>query len=164
MPLFILLGWTIGLVVGAVALAIMFLALGFAVPAFLGVLAGVLAPALALLAPWVAAALAMLFLIASFLIAYLIATASIAPLLPAATGLATITFPLSSRLSTPGGVPVTIPPTSGEFFARGLLIGLSAATNSIVLSLVLPAGPVLSAWAFTVISLAAIVFVARNRF
>jgi len=163
MPVLIFLGWIIGLVIGAVAVTVAFLALRFPVPAFLGALAGVLAPVIALLPPWAAVALAMFFLVASFWVAYLVATASIAPLLPAATGLATMPFPIRRRLMTPGGVPVTIPATSGEFFARGVLIGLSAATNTVVLSLVPVIGPVLGAWAFTVISLATLIFVARNR-
>jgi hypothetical protein len=165
MPVFIFLGWIIGLVVGTVAVAVAFLALGFPVPAFLGALSGVLGPFIALLPPWVAVALAMFFLVASTLIAYFAATASIAPLLPAATSLATITFPPpSGRFDTPGVVPVTIAATSGEFFGRGVLIGLSAATNTIVLSLVPLVGPVLAAWAFTVISLTTNIFVARTRF
>lgn len=163
MPAFILLGWIIGLVLGAIAGVAAFLALGLGVPGPLGALGAVLAPVIALLPPWIAVALAAVFLVVCFLVAYLIATASIAPLLPVAAGVATITFPLAAPQPTPAGVPVTIPATSGEFFARGVMIGLSAATNAMVLGLMPVVGPVLAGWAFTVISLAAIIFVARNR-
>jgi hypothetical protein len=159
----IFLGWIIGLAVGTVAMTALLVALGVALPIFLNALGSILTPFIAALPPWVAVALATLFLVASFLIVYLIATASIAPLLPAATGLPTITFPLAGKLATPAGVPVTIPATAGEFFARGVLIGLSAAINTVFLSLVPGAGVVLAPWAFTVISLAAVIFVARNR-
>src|SRR5262249_18253440 len=71
------------------------------------------------------------------------------------------TFPLTGKFLTP--VAVTITASLGEFFARGVLIGLSAATNTLILSLVPAVGPLLATWAFIVISLAAIVFVARNR-
>lgn len=163
MPVFIFLGWIVGIVVGVVAVLLPLIALGFAVPAFLATFSAALAPIVALLAPWVAVAIAVLLLIASFIAAYLIATASIAPLLPGLTGVPTLAFPLPMPIATPGGVAVIVPATAGEFFARGVLIGLSAAVNSLVLSLVPLIGPVLTTWAFTVISLGAIIFVARNR-
>ena len=114
MPVFILLGWLVGLVLGGVAIAILFLALGLSLPFALSGLAGILTPLIATLAGWVAVLLALLFLVLCFLLAYFIATASIAPLLPAATGLPTVTFPLLGKLPTPGGVAVTIPATSGQ--------------------------------------------------
>ena len=160
----IFLGWIIGLMIGTVAVTAVLLASGAVVPAFLIALAGVLTPFVAAVGPLIVVALMMLFLVASFLIAYLIATASIAPLLPAATGLPTVTFPPpGGRFLTPAGVPIAIPATAGEFFARGVLIGLSAAINTVLLSLVPGAGIVLAAWAFIVISLAAVVFVGRSR-
>jgi hypothetical protein len=159
----IFLGWIVGLAVGILAVTALLLALGATVPFFLSALAGALTPFIAALAPWLAVALAMLFFVASFLIAYLIATASIAPLLPAATGLPAISFPLMRRLPTPGAVAVTIPVAAGEFFGRGTLIGLSAAVNTVLLSLLPGPGIALGAWAFIVISLAAVIFVARNR-
>jgi hypothetical protein len=164
MAAFIFLGWIVGLMVGAVAVVVLLLALGAAVPGILGAFASVLTPFVGALAPWVAVAFAALLFVAGYLVAYMIATASIAPLLPAATGLVTVTFPPpAGSFATPAGVPVTIPASAGEFFGRGLLIGLSAATNSILLTLVPGAGIVLAVWAFIVISLAAIVFIARNR-
>jgi hypothetical protein len=164
MPVLILLGWLVGLVLGGVAIAILFVALGLSLPFALSGLAGILTPLVAALAVWVAVLLALLFLALCFLLAYLIATASIAPTLPTATGLPAVTFPLPRPLATPAGVAVTIPATPGEFFARGLMIGLSAASNSFVLSLIPLVGGVLAGWAFIVISLTAIIFVARNRF
>lgn len=163
MPVFIFLGWIVGIVLGVIALLLPLMALGFAVPAFLTTLSTVLAPVVALLSPWLAVVIAALFLIVSFIAAYLIATASVAPLLPGLTGVPTLAFPLPTPIATPGAVAVTVPATSGEFFARGMLIGLSVATNALLLGLVPFIGPVLAAWAFIVISLGAIVFVARNR-
>ena len=162
MPAFIFLGWIVGVLVGVVVVLLPLIALGLAVPAFLAPFSAVLATIVALLAPWVAVAIAVVLLVASFVAAYLIATASIAPLLPGLTGVPTLAFPLPSPIATPAGVAVTVPATAGEFFARGVLIGLSAAVNSLVLSLVPLIGPVLTAWTFTVISLGAIIFVARN--
>jgi hypothetical protein len=43
-----------------------------------------------------------------------------------------------------------------------MLIGLTAVINALILSLVPLTGPFLAGWAFTVISLGAIIFVARN--
>lgn len=120
-------------------------------------------PLLAALAPWAAVALGIFFLIACFLAAYLIATAAVAPLLPAATGLSAVTFPLTTPMPTPGGMAVTVPSPPREFFARGVLIGLSAAINAVVLLLLPGAGTALATWAFVVISLAGIIFIARNR-
>jgi hypothetical protein len=162
--MFIFLGWVIGLALGALGVTALLLAVGVAVPAFLTAFAVALASLIAALAPWLAVALAVLFLLACFLMAYGIATASIAPLLPAATGLPTVTFPPpGGAFLVPGGAPVTIPATAGEFFARGLLIGLSAAINAVLLGLLPGAGAPLAVWAFILISLAAVVFVARSR-
>lgn len=166
MPPFILLGWMVGLVLGGIGFAVMLVLLGTAVPAFLTVIVAFLGPLIGLLppwfTPWLVIALAMLFQILCFLLAYTLATRSIAPLLPAATGLTTITFPLAGKLGTPGGA-ITIPATAGEFFGRGMMIGLSAATNALMLSLIPGGGLVLASWAFTVISLSGILFVARSR-
>ena len=43
------------------------------------------------------------------------------------------------------------------------MIGISAMTNSALLVLIPYAGVILASWAFTVISLSAVIFVARNR-
>ncbi|MBL6615488.1 MAG: hypothetical protein ISP49_05190 [Reyranella sp.] len=155
MPVFILLGWLVGLVLGALATVTALLSLGFALQGVLGALGGVLAPMVAALGS-LALAVAILFLVMGFLVAYLIATRSIAPLLPAGA-----TFPLAAPFPTP--VPVTLAATPGEFFGRGLLIGMNVSVDVILLSLVPIVGPVLATWAFTVISLAAVIFVARNR-
>lgn len=161
MPVFIFIGWIAGLLIGVAATLFSFIAFGLSAPPFLGALASLLTPIVASLAPLVAVAIAVFFVVASFLIAYLIATAAIAPLLSALTGVPTLTFPLPGPLPTPGGAPVTTPPTSGEFFGRGMLIGPSAAMNILLLSLL--GGPLLSIWAFVVISLGTIIGVARNR-
>ncbi|MCE9601492.1 MAG: hypothetical protein K8S21_04660 [Gemmatimonadetes bacterium] len=156
MPVFILLGWLVGLLVGSVAMVLFFIALGFGLPVFVTVIATLLGPLAALLSPVLVVVLAAVVLIVATIIAYAIATAGVAPSLPTGT---TFPLPMSVRL-TP---PVTVAPTAGEFFGRGMLIGLSAAANSIMLSLIPPPGSLVSIWAFTVISLSAIIFVARNR-
>jgi hypothetical protein len=170
MAAFIFLGWLLGLILGTLAAALLLLCAGVALPFSLTGLAGLLLPLITAVGPATALVLAAVFMILCFLAGYFIATAGIAPLLPGATGLPAVTFPLPFPLGTPGGVPVTIPPSIGEFFGRGLLIGLSAAINTVLLSAVpsifnvLPViGPVLAGWAFLVISLSAVVFVARNR-
>ena len=60
-------------------------------------------------------------------------------------------------------MPVTLAATSGEFFGRGVLIGLNAAINVILLEPIPVVGPLIATWAFVVISLSAVLFVARNR-
>lgn len=97
-----------------------------------------------------------------YVVAYSIATRSIAPLLPPLVR-GTITFPAGGRIFPASGSATTIPATRGEYFARGLMIGLTAALNYMILRQVPVVGPPLSVWALVVISLGAIVFVARNR-
>jgi hypothetical protein len=156
MPAFILLGWLVGLLVGSIATVLLFIALGLGLPVLLTVAATLIGPLAALLSPLLVVVLAALLLIVATIIAYAIATAGVAPALPAGT-----TFPLAMSVRlTP---PITVAASPGEFFGRGMLIGLSAAANSILLSLIPPPGGLISAWAFTVISLSAVIFVARNR-
>lgn len=166
MPVFLLFGWLIGLALGAFSTVLAVLALGLSVPLFLGPLAGILAPIFATLGAIAGVLLALLALIVSYLVGYTIVTASIAPLLPGLTGRAAPIFPLATRVSTPTAATVPVPPTSGEFFGRGLMIGITAMTNSLLLFVLIPLPPAavfLSAWVFIVVSLSAIVFVARNR-
>jgi hypothetical protein len=136
----ILIGWLLGVAVG-------------------GVVAGAIIAALALsLASAVIAWILAIFLLSLFyLLGYTVATLSLSGALPV------VTFPLAANVPTPGGVPVALPAIPGELFARGLMIGLTAALNAAALSLIPRFGPFLGAWAFTVVSLAAIIFVARNR-
>jgi hypothetical protein len=155
MPVFIFLGWVVGLVLGAIAAVSALLALGLAVAGALSPLGALLGPLIAALGA-LAVAVVVVFIVLCFLVAYLIATASIAPLLPAGA-----TFPLATPFPTP--VPVTLAATPGEFFGRGVLIGLNAAVNTILLELIPVVGPLIATWAFVVISLAAVLFVARNR-
>lgn len=156
MPAFIFLGWLVGLLLGSVAMALFFVALGVTIPFALTTLAALIGPLAGLLAPVLAVVLAAVLLIVFTILAYMIATAGVAPSVPAGT-----TFPLPMSVAlTP---PITVVATPGEFFGRGALIGLSAAANTMVLSLVPAAGSFLSTWAFTVISLSAIIFLARNR-
>jgi hypothetical protein len=155
MPVFIFLGWVVGLLLGAIAAVSALLALGIAVAGALSPLGAILAPLIAALGG-LAIAVVVVFVVLCFLVAYLIATASIAPLLPAGA-----TFPLAAPFPTP--VPVTLAATPGEFFGRGVLIGLNAAINVILLEPIPVVGPLIATWAFVIISLAAVLFVARNR-
>ena len=156
MPVFILLGWLVGLLLGSVATALFFAGLGITVPAAIAVLVSLVGPLAALLAPVLAVVLAGLLLILFTIFAYMIATAGIAGSVPAG-----ITFPLAA--SVPLMPPVIATATAGEFFGRGFLIGLSAAANTMLLIVIPQAGIPLAIWAFIVISLSAIIFVARNR-
>ena len=82
MPVFIFLGWVVGLLLGAIAAVSALLALGIAVAGALSPLRAILAPLIAALGG-LAVAVVVVFVVLCFLVAYLIATASIAPLLPA---------------------------------------------------------------------------------
>jgi hypothetical protein len=97
-------------------------------------------------------------LLFSYLAAYAIATISIAPLLPAG-----VVLPLAVPFPTPVGAPVAFPASSGEFFARGMMIGETAILNALALILIPLYGVYLSIYVFIVISLAAVIFVARSR-
>jgi hypothetical protein len=193
MPGFILLGWLVGVLVGFLFGLFALFAFGIPVATLIAALVGtplaLLTPLLTLFASFlpglsavIAAVLAsasaivviLLALIAIFfaylvvfLIGYLIASASITPLLPGLTPAPPPTFPLAGPLATPGSLPVTIPATSGEFFARGLMAGFNASVNFLLillLAMVDPLwAPIVANYAFIVISLVTIIFVARNR-
>jgi hypothetical protein len=159
----IFLGWVVGLVVAGVTSAGVLTAFGLVVPALLVPLGAFVAAFLAALPLIVTAILAMALLVVAYIVAYLIATSAIAPLLtPLVSG--PITFPATAPFTTASGAATTVPPSGGEFFARGMVVGLTAATNFILLNAVPIVGPVLAAWAFLIVSLGAIVFVARNPF
>jgi len=68
---------------------------------------------------------------------------SIAPLLPALTGLSAPIFPLAASV-LPTGASVPVGATSGEFLGRGMMIGITATVNTVILGLVPFAGPVLA--------------------
>lgn len=193
MPIFILLGWIVGVIVGFAIGLVALVAFGLPVAAMLAALVGtplaILTPLLTLLAgvlPGLTAAIAaalasvsiivliLLALIAIFiayfvvyLIGYVIASAAITPLLPGATGIPGLTFPLAAPLPTPGGTAVTVGATSGEFFARGLMAGFNASVNFLLIMLLAVFdpfwAPIVASYAFIVISLVTIIFVARNR-
>ena len=146
MPLF--LGWLVGVVIGGVVAASIIAAVALSIPP------GV-SPAAAVIA-WI---VAIFLLLLVYLVGYAIASFSVA----GSGALPMVTFPLTAQVPTPGGVPVALPAIPGEFFGRGFMIGLTAALNAAALSLIPVVGPFLATWAFTVVSLAAIIFVARNR-
>lgn len=162
MPIFILLGWLVGLALGGITTAMALLSFGLPLPAILAPFGSLLAPLFATISLLLGFVLSLLFLVISYSIGYAIVTASIAPLLPGLTGLATPIFPLATNVLPPPA-SAAVGATAGEYFGRGMMIGISAMTNSVLLSLIPYAGVILASWAFTVISLAAVIFVARNR-
>jgi hypothetical protein len=191
-PIFIFLGWIAGVLLAAAIGVIGLVALGVPVVTLLSLLAGtpiaailpLLAPiitalgplgaALAALLSGVSALLGLLLVLVTVLLAYLIgfligyalATVGVAGSFPPGT-----TFPLPpGTTSVPpplSTVPVATTPTPAEFFGRGWMIGLNAGANFILLMLLLPFNPIwapiLAAWAFILISLSTVIFVARNR-
>jgi hypothetical protein len=190
MPVLIFLGWIAGAalaavigVVGLVALgipvatilaAVTGLPLGFLLPlltpiiSILGSIGATLAASLAGLSAVLAILLilvaVLLAYLGGFLIGYVIATAGVAGSFPPGTR-----FPLPPRTSVPppSGVPTPTTPAPAEFFGRGWMIGLNAGGNFLML-MPLSAfdpiwAPIVAIWAFVLISLSAVVFVARNR-
>lgn len=162
MAILILLGWMLGLGLGAAAITLALMSFGVTLPAVVAPLGPLLAPLFTSLSPLTAFLLSVVVLVVSYAIGYTFATAGIAPALPGLTGRAT-PVPAPVSVPTPGGAAVAVPASAGEFFGRGLMIGITAMSNSILLVLIPYAGLVLGSWAFTVVSLSAIVFVARNR-
>ena len=139
------------------------IALSVGIPAPFAGLLGTLLGIIAVWPTWLITIIAIVAFVGPYLLGYLLATAGIAPLLPVATAIPTLTFPVAAPVPTPAGVGVVIGATALEFFGRGLMIGMTAAANAVLLSLVALAGPVLASWAFTIVSLSAVIFVARNR-
>ena len=163
MPIFIFLGWLVGLALGGFATAMALMSFGLMLPGILTPFASILAPLMSTLSLLVAFLLSLFVLIFGYVLGYGIATASIAPLLPGVTGLVAPIFPLATLAPAPA-MPTVVPATSGEYFGRGLMIGISAMTNSVLLAQIPFAGVVLASWAFTVISLTAVIFLARNPY
>lgn len=155
------LGWVAGVFVGAVIVLMVFIALALPVPPALAAIPGAVgaATSLAALVPGGSLASAGVALaVVLYVWAYLFATASIAASLPP------VTFPLASNAPTPTAAPVLIASPPGELFARGFMVGMTAALNWSLLALLPPPlNLFLSAWAFVVISLAAAGPVALNR-
>lgn len=164
MPAMTFVGWLVGLILASLFGAAALLAFGLAVPAFLTLLTAIVAP-IATLSAFLTLIASLLGLILAYLIGYIIATRAIAPLLPPLVS-GPIIFSMGHILFVPvSGAATSIPPTNGEFFGRGMMIGLTAATDFILLAGLIPvAGILIGSWAFFLISLAIILPVARNRF
>lgn len=138
----IFVGWVIGLLVGVVLSAAALVALSLPLP-----------PALGPLAPFVNSIpllVAIALVVLAYIGAYALATRSLAPLLP------TTAFPLAAPVSTPTMASVLLGPALGELFARGMLLGLTASLNGIILLATPGAGIVLALWSVLIISLALI--------
>ena len=193
MPGFILLGWAVGVAAGFAIGLVALVFFGISAAAIIAALSGTplaaLIPAVSVLSgvlpgllaaigavPASVSAIVMILLALGaiffayfvvYFVGYLIASAAIAPLLPGLTGIPGLTFPIGGPLATPGDVPVTVPATPGEFFARGLMAGFNASVNLLLIMLLLPFDPfwvpIVASYAFLVISLVTIIVVARNR-
>lgn len=150
--IFTFLGWLIGMALGlALGMAIL-VSFAVSLPAILlSIISGL--PTLPFTIP---PAIAILLLVAFYVTAYFIATASLVAVLPP------FTPPLAGPVGTP--VSVLVAPTPGELFARGLMLGATAILNAMAVLLLPGAGPYLSIWCFTVISLAVLPPVALSPF
>ncbi len=148
MPIFV--GWMIGIVIGIAQAALALTALTVSLPGIILTILTVFAIPVALLPLFVPILLLAIF----YIIGYLLASVSIAGTLP------TTAFPLAAPFPT--GVPVPLPPRIGEFFARGFMIGMTAAINASILALVPVIGVVLASWVFIIGSLAIFPLVSRN--
>src|ERR1700730_2275696 len=133
MPIFILLGWLVGLALGGLAAAMALLSFGLTLPAVLASFASILAPLMSTVSLLIGFLLSLLVLILAYMLGYGIATASIAPLLPGLTRVAAPIFPLAAA-APPPAVPTPVGATAGEFFGRGMMIGISAMANSVILA------------------------------
>jgi hypothetical protein len=151
--IFTLLGWLIGVALGLAMGSAILVSFAVSLPAILLSLLSFL-PTLPFVLPPI---IAILVLVAFYITAYFIATASLRPALPV------FTPPIFTAVPTPAGVSVRVGPVPGELFARGLLLGATAILNAMA-ALLVPgqAGPLLSVWSFTVISLAVLPPVAMS--
>lgn len=140
----IFLGWLLGVVVGLATGIALITALGLPIPGALAFLTTVFG------FPPIPLAVAIVLLVLIYVLAYVIATTSVRPSLPA------FTPPLATPIVPTGGAPVALPALPGELFARGLMIGTTAALNAVGLILFPALGGMLALWAFLVVSLAAI--------
>ena len=152
---FLLLGWLVGVATGLALGTAILVSFAISLPPLLLSLISAL-PTLPFAIPPL---LAIIVLIAFYILAYAIATLGIRPVLPA------FTPPLLVAIATPAGVSVRAGAAPAELFARGLLIGATAILNAMG-AILLPGSPgvFLSAWCFIVISLAIIPPIAINPF
>jgi len=147
-PIFI--GWTIGIVAGFAQATLALVALSISLPGIiLAILSGFGIP-VAMLPLFVP----ILLLSVAYIAGYALATLSLAGALP------TTAFPLAAPFPT--AAPVALPPRVGELFARGFMIGMTAAINASLLALVPLVGTTLAAWVFTIGSLAIFPPISRN--
>lgn len=159
------LGWVLGVLLGALLVLIVFTSLGLPLAPLLALVLAVIPASVSSSVASIAASLGgnavtwgLTAAVLMYLWAYVVATASIAGSLPA------VTFPLAANVSAPGTAPVRLPAASGELFARGFMIGLTAVFNASLIGLLpSPVAAFISWWAFALVSLAAAPPVSRNR-
>lgn len=148
----IVIGWLTGIILGLLLGLPAVLALALPLPAVLTTLIAALGAVL----PAIGFGVAMLLIVLAYLIAYIIGTISIAPGLPAG-----ITFPLPASVLP--AAPTVIASGVGELFARGMLFGLSATLNAVVLVCApAPGNLIIASWAFLIISLAIVTAIRTN--
>lgn len=152
LPALIFLGWIIGISLAGLLGGTAVVGFGGALPSFLAVLAGPVAAIISILSTIVAALLAMLLIVIVYIIAYFTATWAIASYLPTIDG--NPHYPTSAT---------TVPVTAGEYFARGVMVGLTAGLNLLLLALIPLVGLFLGGWAFALISMGGVILIARNR-
>jgi len=146
----ILVGWMIGIAMGLAQAVLALTALTVSLPGIILTILTVFAIPVAILPLFIPILLLAIFYIAG----YLLASISIASALP------TTAFPLGTPFPT--GVPVPLPPRAGELFARGFMIGMTAAINASIMALVPVIGIALSIWVFIIGSLSIFPTAARS--
>ncbi len=147
-----ILGWLLGVFLGSVTGIAVLTAFALPVPALLASFpAPIVLPASI---PGVVIGLVLLAVL--YVLAYVLATVSLGAVLPP------FTPPLAAAILPGGGAAVAVTPVAGELFARGVMIGMTAALNVVGLALVPGWGTTVAGWAFIVISLAAVPAIALN--
>lgn len=161
MPILIFLGWILGIALGFVLSIAVAASIGATIPAVLQAIASPFTFLGSLLPSFVTVLIASLLLIIVYVFAYRMATLAIAPSVFSLSLTSAASLPLSSPVSASSAI--TIPAANGEFFARGLSIGLTAAVNLVTWSIISAQGIWVGLYGFLAVSLCIIIPVARNR-
>ncbi|MEO6446853.1 MAG: hypothetical protein ABIZ91_17380 [Gemmatimonadaceae bacterium] len=154
-----LIGWLVGVLMGGTLAGAVAVVVGARPPLpdhLSDALVAAVSAASVSLSPYGMLALVILLVVATYLGAYALATSVVATALPA------FSLPLASAVAPPVAAPLPLPAFEGERFARGLMIGETAALNAAMLLYLPRMGPPLALWALMVGSLAALDGVARD--
>lgn len=164
MPVLIFFGWVLGVAIGFILSLVFASAVSAFVPPALLAIASPFISWVGPLPSAVIALLAALLVVIAYVLAYRAATLAIAPSVSSVLQTAGLMLPLQSTVSTQASMPVvTIPSANGEFFARGVSIGLTAAINFVIWSTLPGQGIWVGLYCFIVVSLCTIISVARDR-